>query len=143
MDHDEIVRDIFLASNKDCDELNELLLIFIKAVLMSYKTLSEQDYQAMDEAKDYTIVEGIPKLEQVFDETDLDKLDVTTDEQVDVAHEDDVNSADFESVFDKNNIKPSILVELNFSKRETIIEFFEYLLRIADEQLPEYRETGE
>jgi hypothetical protein len=136
MDHDEIVRDIFLASNKDCDELNELLLIFIKAVLMSYKTLSEQDYQAMDEAKDYTIVEGIPKLEQVFDETDLDKLDVTTDEQVDVAHEDDVNSADFES-------EPSILVELNFSKRETIIEFFEYLLRIADEQLPEYRETGE
>jgi hypothetical protein len=116
MDHDEIVRDIFLASNEDCDELNELLLIFIKAVLMSYKTRSEQDYQAMDEAKDYTIVKGIPKLERVFDETDLDKLDVTTDEQVDVTHDDDINSADFESVFDKNNIKPSILVELNFSK---------------------------
>jgi hypothetical protein len=143
MDHDEIVQDIFLASDEDCDELNELLLIFIKAVLMSYKCLSEQDYQAMDEANDYTIVEGIPKLERVFDETDLDKLDVTTDEQVDVAHDDDVDSADFESVFDKNNIKPSILVELNFSKRETIIEFFEYLLRIADEQLREYREAGE
>ena len=57
MDHDEIVRDIFLASNEDCDELNELLLIFIKAVLMSYKTWSEQDYQAIDEAKDYNIVE--------------------------------------------------------------------------------------
>ncbi len=50
-------QDIFLASDEDCDELNKLLLIFIKAVLISYKCLSEQDYQAIDEAKDYTIVE--------------------------------------------------------------------------------------
>jgi hypothetical protein len=38
------------------------------------------------------------------------------DKQVDIAHDNNINSADFESVFNKNNMKPSILVELNFSK---------------------------
>lgn len=50
MPEGDIISKVFLASDDDFESLNELLLTQIKAVLMSYKTLSGADYAAMDES---------------------------------------------------------------------------------------------
>jgi hypothetical protein len=62
-------------------------------------------------------------------------LDLDEESDVVDAEGDAEDFAEYETLFEKNRIKSSILVELNFAKRERILEFFEYLIRVADEQL--------
>ena len=143
MDVNEIIRKVFLASEEDCKTLHELLLIHIKAVMMSYKNLAGRDYEAMDEAKDYYIKEGIPRLERVFEEQDLDLLKEAVAEMREIAASirDEDESDTTETLFSKNNVKASIPIDLNFAETATIKERFEYLIQIADAQVQEYEEA--
>lgn len=129
---DEVVSDVFLARTEDYDSLNELLLIHVKAVLKSYKTLCDTDFVAMDQSKKYVLEEGFPKLERIFDEADLEKLDVPATaaarrrEQaaVHATEEDDASTVSHKTLFTKNHVKPNIVCDLNFSQSTTITEFF-------------------
>lgn len=47
-----------------------------------------------------------------------------------------------ETTLTAENIKPSIPIDLNFAEKLTVVEIFEYLLRIADEQLRQWEESG-
>ena len=92
--------------------------------------------------------DGIPKLERIFVEGDLEKL-FKKEAQVggagsanfDPESSDDdesITQEAFETFFARNNVIPSMPIALNFSKRETLLEIFEYLIRVADEQVQKF-----
>ena len=140
MSQDEVVSSFFEGRETDFKSLKELLFIHMKAVLLCYKDLSDIDYKRMDESGEYGIQKGTPKLERVFEEKDLDMLVTPLAQPADDDYEcaSDAEDVGIETLFKKNKIVPSIPSELNFASRETIVELFEYLIRVGEIQRVQY-----
>ena len=95
----------------------------------------------MNESKRFKIEHGFPKLERVFDSIDLHRLEEVVNKTEGESSRSANNAADIsdiETLWERNNVVPSIPVDLNFAKSESLVELFEYYIRCADKQVEEF-----
>ena len=102
-------------------------------------------FEGMNKVKHFKIAFGFPKLERVFDSTDLSRLQAVVGkvESESIRDADDATGLDVETLWERNDIVPSIPVDLNFAKTESLVELFKYYIQCGNKQVEEFESNAE
>ena len=143
---DDIISVVFAPTKADYNKLQALLHIHQKATMLFFDCLPDLlGFQAMDKTKHFKIACGFPKLERVFDTSDLTCLltVVGKSESASTRNADDSAEINVETLWERNDVVPSIPVDLNFAKTESLVELFEYYIRCGNKQVEEFESNNE
>ena len=134
----EIIQ-IFQPSNEDYNNHRELNFLHKRASLEAYSE-GLQSKSVFDKAlqkQQYSYNTGVPKLERIFDERDY-QLFMNIIQQATTGTGIDQNELLYR-MWKMNDIVPSMPIDLDFSKKNTVIELMEYLVRISERQAEEFK----
>ena len=99
MDSNNIYNEVFASTNTDYDEFNKLLILHIKAVQQSPIIFQDENFKNGNEDNNFKFIPGFKKLERLFENNNLNFINLSADELID---DTDIDSMD--TLWNKNNI---------------------------------------